>query len=303
MRIGGKFAWAGGAVTALLLGGTFYFSNVLLYPGPPRCTDNHYVFCKDPAQFGLAFQDVEFQTSDNVTIRGWYVPGRPDAPGVLLVHGRGATRYEGMRYLPSLHARGFSVLLIDLRNCGQSQKTFNSMGYHERKDVHGAIDYLLVTKKLPAAGAFGFSMGGAATILAAAEDSRIRAVVVEGAFADVDNVIAEGAMRDFHMPRFPLLPVVEVLYAWRGNLSISELRPVDKIALISPRPVFVIHPFDDDTVPYHHGLELFQAAKEPKQMWSVENPGKLPRTHTRAWQLDKARAEKEIPDFFERSLR
>ncbi len=283
---------------AAMFGGAWYFSNVLLHPPPHVCKTSHYVYCKDPSQVNLKFEDVSYRASDGIRLSAWYIAGRAGAPGILIQHGRGATRREGMRYASALHKAGFNLLLADARNCGKSEKTFNSMGYHERKDIHAGIDYLLKERKLPMAGVFGFSMGASTAIMAMAADKRIKAGIFNSGFADFRSVIVEGAKADFGLPEYPLLPLVTMLYESRGNLNTSDPTPVKAIASISPRPVFIIHGTADKRVDYHHGRDLFRAAREPKQFWSVEGG-----EHTKAWQKNRPLAEKKVVEFMRKHLK
>ena len=276
-----------------LLGGAWYFSTVLLNPGPRVCPKDHYVYCGDPSELNLGFENISYKTVDGFNISGWYIPGNPGAPGVLMVHGRGATRREALRYVPSLHQAGFNLLLIDTRNCGESDKSFNSMGYHERKDVQGGIDYLLMVKKVPATGVFGYSMGASTSIMAMAENQNIKVGVFESGFTDFKTVVRQVAERDYGLPYFPMIPIVTFFFEMRGDTDTDMPTPLKVIGSIAPRPVFIIHGTADQTVYYSHGEALFQAAGHPKQFWTVSS-GK----HTQAWQANTTKAETDIPAFF-----
>ena len=54
---------------------------------------------------------------------------------------------------------------------------------------------------------------------------------------------------------------------WIVNVDASQLRPIDVIGQISPRPVFIAHGAMDEIVPVRHARTLFQAAGEPKELW------------------------------------
>src|SRR5678815_3294000 len=77
-----------------------------------------------------AYQDVSLPSRDDkVTIKGWYVPaqGRDEAtaPSVILVHGLNDCKHTPFILMPAgmLNKVGFNVLMIDLRNHGDSQVT------------------------------------------------------------------------------------------------------------------------------------------------------------------------------------
>ncbi len=76
--------------------------------------------------FRVAYEDVRFPARDGAAeIAGWYMPGASDAPVIVMVHGRDASRTAAvngnfLQEAKVLHDGGFGVLMIDLRGHGQS---------------------------------------------------------------------------------------------------------------------------------------------------------------------------------------
>lgn len=276
-----------------LVATAWYFSTLILQPGVRECSEEHYVFCDDPAELGLKYKNVSFVTKDNLRLSGWYVPGESKTSGIVMVHGKGADRRVALRYVSSLHEKGFNLLLFDLRNCGKSEKSFNSMGYHEKLDVNAAVTYLRKRKRLKSIGVYGFSMGAAAAILAMSTNPNIKAGIFESSFADLELVISEVAKDNYGIPYLPLVPLTMSLFKARARIYADDISPEISIAQISPRPIFIIHGMADDEVKISHAKKLYTSAKKPKKFWPVKNGG-----HTRAWQSNTERAEKEIPLFF-----
>ncbi|MEM7159257.1 MAG: alpha/beta hydrolase [Myxococcota bacterium] len=116
----------------------------------------------DPASYGVDFEDVSFETSDGVTLRGWLVNGGSDRV-IIQTHfgvqcnragydpkGKGLikmwkTPITFMRQAKYLREKGYSVLLYDLRNHGNSDlgtMPWVSWGPEEAKDVIAAVDYI-----------------------------------------------------------------------------------------------------------------------------------------------------------------
>jgi fermentation-respiration switch protein FrsA (DUF1100 family) len=60
---------------------------------------------------------------------------------------------------------------------------------------------------------------------------------------------------------------------WRAGVNVDAVRPVDKIGLISPRPIFIIHGLADKAVLPANSQRNCMAAKEPKQIWWVRGAG------------------------------
>ncbi len=284
-------------ITFAYVGSAWFFSSKILKLGITECDVEHFVFCGDPSTQAIAFEDVSFETVDGFTIPAWYMPTSNAKHAVLLVHGRTASRHEGMRYAKSIVNAGYSVLAIDLRHPRQDPAILSTMGFHEKKDVVAALDYLETVKGFESIGVMGFSMGAATSMIVMAKDQRIKAGVFSGGYANSMDVLSEQAAIIYGLPRYPLMPLVELFFEWRGDLTSEETDPENYIAQISPRPIYIMHGTADTTVDFSHGERLFAAAKEPKQFWRAEDGA-----HTRLWQLDKNKAESSVVEFFNRNL-
>ncbi|HDP80471.1 MAG TPA: alpha/beta hydrolase [Spirochaetes bacterium] len=281
----------------ILVAPAWYFSSQLLFPTVKPCPKDHFIFCGDPSERGLPFREVSFTSKDGIRLSGWLVPAA-SKKAVIMVHGIGASRNEGMRWAKALHDAGLNVLLFDLRNGGKSGKAVTGMGMYEKEDVRAALDYLLRAEKMNSVGVFGVSMGAASGIPAMAEDGRIAAGVFEAGYADLWDLLSVMIVRDYHLPKFPLLHMTALMFRLRGGISMAEVSPEKYIDDIAPRPVFVIHCKDDHFIPYENGERLYKAAKEPKEFYTAAC-----KIHAQAWQSDGKMLEKRIAGFFLKNLK
>ncbi|GAA6173483.1 alpha/beta hydrolase [Colwellia sp. KU-HH00111] len=296
--------------SVLLCAAGWHFSSVILHLGINECDQEHYVFCGDPSTQNIEFENVSFTSSDGLTLPGWYMASSDthlatnvtnnvsnNDKAILLVHGRGANRTEGMRYAKPLLAAGYHVLAFDMRHPRQDPNILSTMSFHERKDVTAALDFLENKKNIKQIGLMGFSMGAATGIIVMAKDPRVKVGVFSGGYANGMDVLAEQGKKLHGLPRYPLMPVVEKLFEWRGDADADEINPESYIGQISPRPIYIMHGTADQTVDFSHGQRLFAAANEPKQFWQAEGG-----RHTRLWQHDKDKAESSVVEFFNRYL-
>jgi len=272
----------------------WYFSSLVFYP-PVNCTKDHHVFCTNPSELGLEYQDINFTTSDDVKLKGWYVPAKDSDKGILFVHGHGGAKTEGLRFAKALHTAGYNLFFIDLR---RNHGRFASMGYYEPRDAKAAIDFLLNEKKLRSVGIFGFSMGAATSIITMADDQRIKAGLFSSGYSSALDVLSEAAKRDYGIPHFPLIPLVKLYINVRGNMDIESVRPVDKIGSISPRPIAIFHCDKDNYVDSSHAGKLFMKANEPKEKWIP-----VCNKHERIWNFYPEEADKRAVQFFQRNLK
>jgi uncharacterized protein len=239
-----------------------------------------------PASLGLQYKDITFTSrEDHLQLSGWFIPGvLPNGSltaqrTIIVVHGNNANRADqsvGLLNLSGAIARnGFAVLAFDVRGNGVSSPAPRSFGYFEQRDVLGAVDFLR-TGSLPypdlgrprAIAGWGLSMGGSALILAAAHEPAISAIVTDSAAADYAPIFEREVPKASHLPP-PFTP--GVLLATRAIYGIDfyNVRPVDVVAQLAPRPLFFIHGGADTFVPPSNMGELAAAANAHVQTWIV----------------------------------
>ena len=230
-----------------------------------------------PADFGRVYESVRFMSRrGDVMLDGWYLPGLGGMPVAILVHGIGSNRTGGsMTELACMmNERGYGVLVFDLRGHGESGDGLMSGGWHERMDVLGAVDYLLGREVPPdSIGVLGFSLGAAACALAAAEEPRIRAAVLDCPFARASELIQNEAELRTPLPGWVALifkPLALLLAGRLYDIDVGAVAPEDAVAKLD-YPVMVIVTPDDDRVPPSHGVRVHEAAQEGSELWIVED--------------------------------
>ncbi len=104
------------------------------------------------------YEEVSFRSrvDTSLTIRGWMIPAATaTAPTVIVVHGLGSCKRDPAILLPAgmLHRQGFGVLMIDLRDQGDSSGEDGryGAGSDEYRDVLGAWDWL-IARGIPPSG-------------------------------------------------------------------------------------------------------------------------------------------------------
>ena len=307
-RIQKIFAIGTASLTGLLVAGLFIMawimSSNIMHP-TYVCNEEHFIYCGDPSQLNLSFEDVSFLSEDGTDLSGWYMPAeisdnvseKVSDKAVIFVHGHGADRREGMRWFKAIHQAGFNILAFDLRNQGKSTQSFSTMGFFEKRDVIGALDYLQQQKKIQSIGIFGTSMGAATSIMAMVDDPRIAAGVFEAGWANLDDLYEEIIEQYMGLPSFPLLPLTVSMLEWRTGMDMAKLNPEEMLGEITSRPVFIIHCTGDELIGFSHGEKNYAAANEPKEFW--QSPCQM---HARAWQSDPEYIENRVANYFVKYL-
>lgn len=260
---------------------------------PPRWPCQYH-----PAMLGLPCEEASFPSTDGLALHGWFIPSSSSAQGTVVVcHGYGGNKDALLDYAAFLR-RAFHVLLFDFRAHGGSAGQRASLGYLERRDVGGALNYLRGRNAGPM-GIMGFSMGAAAAILAAAAYPEIAAVVADNPFATVQGAVF-GGLRNMGYPR-PVAGFLSLLIAQATACRLGfwprQGDPLAVVGNLAPRPLFLIHGAADTSIPPSHSERLYAAAGEPKELWLVGGA-----EHCQSYAVAGAAYEERVLHFFARSL-
>jgi len=248
------------------------------------CVASYNVFSQVPGLLATGtpsgdYQNMTFPSrGQNYQVYAFYLPGRANAPALINVHGYKGTRHnEGeLDRANALRALGYNVLSIDLSDNGGDTVGNGriSMGYSERWDVLGAYDYLLTRGFTPdRVGLVGISMGASTNILAAAAEPRIRAVWADSGYARADVVLTEQAAQN-GLPSI-IVPGGLLAGALISGDRIWEASPIDAARTLAGhrQAVYLIQCREDQTVYFHHGVDMasaFKAAGVDVSFWLAE---------------------------------
>ena len=204
-----------------------------------------------PADIGLEYESVSINTTDQITLHGWFVPGSEEKGTLLFFHGNAGNISHRLDSLKIFHDLGLSVLIIDYRGYGNSQGEISEHGTY--LDAEAAWNYLAEIKNIPSQKivVFGRSLGAAIAANNAARHTP-GALILESAFTSVPDMAAE------LYPFFPVRLLSRFEYNTRKLLSSVNC------------PVLIIHSPDDEIIPFENGLQLYRSAREPKKILEIQ---------------------------------
>ena len=177
-------------------------------------------------------------------------------PGVVIAHGFPAEVGGGInstRSLPELADRiaaeaGWAALAFSSRGVGDSGGDFSLDGW--LRDLRGAVHHLRDSVVCDGVWLVGFGTGGAIAIQAGADDPTIAGVAAVAAPADFEDWARS--------PRKLLVTAREIGVITDGDFppamdtwsdGLRSVRAADAAATLAPRPLFVVHGGDDESVP------------------------------------------------------
>jgi uncharacterized protein len=220
---------------------------------------------KNPGDYGLNFENIEFKTSDNVNIKGWLIPGTLNKL-IIITHVAGLTKYgstvsyknltklynkeiEFLRITKILQKEGYWVLMFDFRNHGESgpdpNKGIAGIGLKEFQDVVAALEFVSRRNELKNAsiGFVSFCMGANSTIIAMSKNPAAF-MNVKCLFA-VQPISMEVFIRTY-IGKFItpvgvniLMPMIKKWVIWQGAYGLNKMSPMEYVKDIKVPTMFV----------------------------------------------------------------
>jgi len=225
-----------------------------------------------PADYNLQFEEVFFSSRDGTRLHGWFVPATGPAVGtVVYFHGNSGNLTYYLQQIYWLPASGFNLFTFDYRGYGRSEGKPTKCGVYE--DSVAAMEFILTKPEIDHDNVFVFgqSLGGANAIAVTAKNDfpQIRAVAVEGTFYSYrwearDMMMATTREKIGNVPCLALQLWPVSFFAVTDSYS-----PGEYIHQVSPIPVLLIQCLQDTIVSYRHGERLYEAAKDPKELWMI----------------------------------
>ena len=216
-------------------------------------------------------QDFTLKAADGITLAATYWPGRTErAPGVLLLHGNGASRATMADNARWLAAQGYAVFTVDFRGHGQSDLTSRSFGLHESRDAAAAFAWLKHRQQGARIGVVGVSLGGAASLLGEEGPLAADALVLQAVYPDIRHAVRNRiASIAGAMPAWAIEPWLSFQSLPRWGVWPGRISPVEAIRSYRG-PVLVIGGGEDAYTPPAETRALCKAAPGPKAMWIVD---------------------------------
>ena len=233
---------------------------------------------RTPADAGIGYwEDIEFQTTDGITLRGWFIPakGAWDGSTVIGIHGLGSNRLRFLDQAALLRKQGYATLIFDLRNHGESDGTITSLSLHEVQDVQAAVEYLQKNQEVHPEHIvlMGHSMGAATALRATAHIAGIRGVVAVAPFASLTENVDEGVRTFIGWAGVLIAPLIIWLCEYRLGAKAHQVRPIDALDHFGERPLLLIHGSKDEVIHPSNSRRLLQARPHNTTLHEVHLAG------------------------------
>jgi fermentation-respiration switch protein FrsA (DUF1100 family) len=263
-------------------------------PDKPKFLDD---FTFTPFEFQADSEEVELQTADGIAFGAWHFrqPGSPQT--VIVSGGHKGQRTNSLGISAALWRKGFNVILYSYRGMPGSDRAPITFGIKEVLELQAVIAF--ARKRIPHAriGLLGYSMGAVVSLLGAAGEPGVEALVLDSPFSDLTALLRENVWRAARLPGAPFVWLAGVMLRLRSGCRLSECSPQAVLSSLEPRPLFFIHGGADDITSVAHSRRLYDSYRGPREIWIVQGA-----PHTGAYFADRSLYVERVAGFFARHL-
>jgi uncharacterized protein len=252
---------------------------------------------KNPGDYGMDFENVQFKTSDGVNIKGWLIKGSTSKI-IIMTHVGGLTKYgsttayknltklynkeiQFLKTAAHLQKAGYWVLMFDLRNHGESGPSPNQgiagIGLDEYRDVIAAMSFIESRENLRQmdAGFVSFCMGANSTIIAMSKDptafKKVKCLMAIQPIS-MEVFVRTYSARLFSRPLSRIfLPMVKKIMVWRGAYPLGKMSPAEYVKDIKT-PVLYVQARNDPWTELSDIQGFYDKTPDnPKEFFWIEN--------------------------------
>lgn len=208
----------------------------------------------DPLDLDYSINSVVFSSSSGNELNGWILKSNNQNPNYTLIHfhGNGGFLYNQYQGMLPLLEHGFQIFLFDYSGYGFSEG--KATRENIIKDARSAVNYVKNQNEFKTKGTiiYGQSLGGnLGAIIAPEVGNEIDALVLEGSFSNHKDMAAD-------------------VVGFAGRILVSQKHDALKAIKNYHKPLLVIHSEEDQIVPYKLGEKLYEAANQPKELYTIK---------------------------------
>ena len=216
--------------------------------------------------------DTYINSSDNLKLHAYEVKNENKTDKwAIVVHGYTSEGKLLSSKAKHLYNMGYNVLVPDLRSHGTSEGNYIGMGWHDRLDIIGWINYIVKNNPNSEIALHGTSMGSATVLMVSGEKlpSNVKAIVADCGYTSVYDEFSYQLKQLFNLPAFPIMNFSDVVTHIRAGYCLNDASAINQEKK-STTPILYIHGDKDDFVPYYMMDELYNATNSEKEKLTIE---------------------------------
>src|SRR6202011_2972409 len=212
------------ALLILYVGASYILYRPPFRPPKPRPLDD---FTFTPFEFQADFEEVELVTADGVNFGAWHFrqPGSPQT--VIVSGGHKGQRQNSLGISAALWRKGFNVILYSYRGMPGSDRAPITLGIKEVLELQAVIAFARKRISNARIGLLCYSMGAVVSLLGAAGEPGVQALVLDSPFSDLRKLLIENVRHTAKLPGSPFVWLAGVMLRLRTRSRISDCSPKD----------------------------------------------------------------------------
>lgn len=237
--------------------------------------EQHIDFINERKQWLLQqkTEDVFVKSDDGLKLHATLIRSKNNKNCVICFHGYTSKGLNDYGSISKFYIeQGFNMLIVDERAHGDSEGTYIGFGVLDRYDVVKWIEYAIklfgndVNIML-----HGDSMGATTVLLASGLNlpKNVKAIVADCGFTSAYDVFSHILKRDYHIPKFPIMNVTEVMTRKKAGYGYNDASTLDAVAS-TDIPILFVHGDKDDFVPTWMSRKNYEACKSEKELLIVK---------------------------------
>src|SRR2546421_2216706 len=266
----------------------------LFVPSAPEPMDD---FAFTPWEFQADYEEIDLSTVDGVAFGAWFFRQTGSRQVIVISPGHKGRRQDLLGIAVALWRKGFNVLCYSYRGMPASDRALITMGVHEVQELAAAIAFARQRVRSARIGLLGYSMGAVVSLLGAAGDPSVEALVLDSPYSDARQVVRENVRRRSLLPGAPFVAVGSLWLRFLHAVRLADASPLSVLSGLEPRPLFFIHGGADVTTAVQHSRRLHDAYRGPREIWVVQGT-----PHTGAYFDDRPLYVERVAGFFARNL-
>jgi fermentation-respiration switch protein FrsA (DUF1100 family) len=287
-------ALAAAILLVLCLAASYRVYRRAFVPDPPTFLDD---FTFTPFEFQADYEEVELVTADGINFGAWHFrqPGSPQT--VIVSGGHKGQRQNSLGISAALWRKGFNVILYSYRGMPGSDRAPITFGIKEVLELQAVIAFARKRIGKARIGLLGYSMGAVVSMLGAAGEPGVQALVLDSPFSDLRTLLTENVHRASRLPGAPFVRLAGAMLRLRTGVRLADCSPREVLSSLEPRPLFFIHGGADDVTSVNHSRRLYDAYRGPREIWIVQGA-----PHAGAYFADRPLYVERVAGFFARHL-
>lgn len=217
-------------------------------------------------------EDIFLLTKDNVKVHALLCKTEKiSRKYIIMCHGyKGRAQDLGFQAY-NFRNMGYNVLSVDARASGKTQGKFVGMGYIDKSDLKGYINFVLARDPQAQIVLYGISMGASEVMMAAGEQlpQNVKAVVEDSGFTSVWDILGYQLKETMRLPVQPILFLGSLYAKLRTGLDFKRASAAEAVKNTS-LPILFIHGTKDKSVPFEMFGELYESCNSEKEAYVVE---------------------------------